>query len=555
MKKRFVFVLFGMFYYSLLSFASEKKDVTFNQNGYVFRIIDDNKVELIEIPQKYKKLQVENAPINFTEIITYKKKQYDLVSIANHTFSDIHRGNRIVLQIPSTVNNIGIDNHIDDLFYNYTTYNKWLDEERTILLNRNSDSIVWVNKLKASRFKTLPLPITLKKVPVWFWECFPNLQTVVFPEELDKTSIQQLLDDCTPYMKGNMLFLITSNKTGEVIWKSPLCSHVTILDYPSAWRAEHEYIIKKHFTDLEICNVDGCEYPCILLDGIPYNSFNGKPAITLGTKQRFDKDTLSLSHNQFYIATRGFITSQSPKHINVVNNTKGVIRFDSDILEYVSELVKADDITTSFIRINTFYIDTISTPYENYFGNFYNPLTNDLFLLNKHDTLEISIKDKDENKHVMLNYIEKLVALQGAKHIIYNVERAEALSSFEKTNIERIRAAGGSVSPSEVYTIVEVQPEFPGGLSECMKFLQKNIRYPAICQEKGIQGRVVVQFVVGTNGDIEDIRIFKSVNPLLDQEAIRVISIMPPWKPGMQKGKAVRTRFTMPVTFRLSKGV
>lgn len=108
------------------------------------------------------------------------------------------------------------------------------------------------------------------------------------------------------------------------------------------------------------------------------------------------------------------------------------------------------------------------------------------------------------------------------------------------------------VGEDEIFKVVEKQPEFPGGMSEMMKYLQKNIKYPAICQKQGIQGRVIVQFVVDTDGSIKDAHVLNPVNPHLDKEALRVVNSMPKWKPGMQKGKNVRVRFTIPVTFKLS---
>ena len=104
----------------------------------------------------------------------------------------------------------------------------------------------------------------------------------------------------------------------------------------------------------------------------------------------------------------------------------------------------------------------------------------------------------------------------------------------------------------EIFQVVENQPEFPGGMAELMKYLQKNIKYPTVCQEQGIQGRVIVQFVVNSDGSIVDPQVVKPVNPYLDKEALRVVSSMPNWKPGEQRGKKVRVRFTLPVTFRLS---
>ena len=103
-----------------------------------------------------------------------------------------------------------------------------------------------------------------------------------------------------------------------------------------------------------------------------------------------------------------------------------------------------------------------------------------------------------------------------------------------------------------VFIYVEQQPEFPGGMSELMKHLHKNIKYPTICQKEGIQGRVIVQFIVNEDGSISEAEVIKPVNPLLDSEALRLVYTMPNWIPGKQMGKPVRARFSIPVTFRLS---
>lgn len=103
----------------------------------------------------------------------------------------------------------------------------------------------------------------------------------------------------------------------------------------------------------------------------------------------------------------------------------------------------------------------------------------------------------------------------------------------------------------EVFMVAEHMPEFPGGMGELIKYLQKTIKYPSISQDNGVQGRVVVQFIVNTDGSIVDPVVVKSVDPYLDKEAIRVVKAMPKWKPGQQRGKAVRVKFTLPVQFRL----
>ena len=106
-------------------------------------------------------------------------------------------------------------------------------------------------------------------------------------------------------------------------------------------------------------------------------------------------------------------------------------------------------------------------------------------------------------------------------------------------------------SAQQIFTVVEKQPEFPGGTAELFKYLSKAIKYPVIAQENGIQGRVVCSFVVNRDGSIVDIQVMRGVDPSLDKEAIRVISETPKWKPGEQRGKPVRVRFILPVQFRL----
>lgn len=108
-----------------------------------------------------------------------------------------------------------------------------------------------------------------------------------------------------------------------------------------------------------------------------------------------------------------------------------------------------------------------------------------------------------------------------------------------------------TVDDNQIFDFLEEMPEFPGGEAEMMKWLGKNVVYPAIAQENNIQGRVMVGFVVEKNGTVSDVKILRGVDPSLDKEAARVVKSMPKWKPGMQTGKPVRCRFTIPVTFRL----
>ena len=102
-----------------------------------------------------------------------------------------------------------------------------------------------------------------------------------------------------------------------------------------------------------------------------------------------------------------------------------------------------------------------------------------------------------------------------------------------------------------IFQVVEEMPKFPGGLQEAMVFIGKNIKYPVAAQEARIEGRVIVQFVVGKDGSVSDIHTVRGVSPELDAEAIRVVSMMPKWIPGKQRGKAVAVKYTMPIMFRL----
>ena len=112
-----------------------------------------------------------------------------------------------------------------------------------------------------------------------------------------------------------------------------------------------------------------------------------------------------------------------------------------------------------------------------------------------------------------------------------------------------------TASPAEgtVFEVVEQMPEYPGGMSAMMAFIGKNIKYPVAAQKAKIQGRVVIQFIVNTEGDIISPKVLRSADPLLDAEAIRLTTIMPKWKPGIQKGQAVNVKYAVPIMFRLQE--
>jgi TonB family protein len=104
-----------------------------------------------------------------------------------------------------------------------------------------------------------------------------------------------------------------------------------------------------------------------------------------------------------------------------------------------------------------------------------------------------------------------------------------------------------------VFVIVEDMPEFPGGSNALAKYLKENVKYPEEARKKGIQGRVFVNFVVDVDGKVVNVRIVRGVHPLLDAEALRVVNAMPKWEPGKQRGKPVRTAYTIPINFMIGQ--
>lgn len=103
-----------------------------------------------------------------------------------------------------------------------------------------------------------------------------------------------------------------------------------------------------------------------------------------------------------------------------------------------------------------------------------------------------------------------------------------------------------------VFDVVEVMPQYPGGIPQMMKFISSNIKYPKDAIKKGMQGAVVVQFVVEPDGSVSNVHVVRRVFPSLDKEAVRMVKAMPKWSPGMQNGKPVRVRFNVPIRFSLN---
>ncbi len=127
-----------------------------------------------------------------------------------------------------------------------------------------------------------------------------------------------------------------------------------------------------------------------------------------------------------------------------------------------------------------------------------------------------------------------------------DVDQNEVLEEYVAPEVEE-----EEVVEAEVFTIVEEMPEYPGGLNKLTDYLSKNIKYPQMARESGIQGRVFVNFVVEPDGSVSNVNVMRSLGGGCDEEAVRVVKAMPKWKPGRQRGKAVRVSYILPIVFKL----
>lgn len=140
----------------------------------------------------------------------------------------------------------------------------------------------------------------------------------------------------------------------------------------------------------------------------------------------------------------------------------------------------------------------------------------------------------------------------GALDVKGNSDNGEILKVTQRVADEPVKPAEEKPEvENKVFEVVEQMPSFPGGPAALTKYLSDNIKYPVVAQENGVQGRVVVSFVVERDGSITDVKVARSVDPSLDREAMRVVRSMPHWIPGKQNGSAVRVKYNVPVSFRL----
>ena len=159
------------------------------------------------------------------------------------------------------------------------------------------------------------------------------------------------------------------------------------------------------------------------------------------------------------------------------------------------------------------------------------------------------VKEEDEIK---LDEVQKSDKAVGAFTVEGNDEVGGAVLKA-KEDIAAPEPPKHVVEETKIFTVVEQMPMFPGGDAALMGYLRDNMHYPTVAAENGVQGRVVVGFVVERDGSITDVNVLRSVDPSLDREAMRVVKAMPKWTPGTQLGKPVSVKYTLPVKFSLQK--
>ena len=174
------------------------------------------------------------------------------------------------------------------------------------------------------------------------------------------------------------------------------------------------------------------------------------------------------------------------------------------------------------------------------------------------DWYKKALRCAEANTRLGIMYSEGVGVLQNNKTAAWYfqvaVEKGDSVVALERLNqlLESGEVDRAELVDNNIYEVVEENAMFPGGDPECYAWLSRHVKYPPVAQEQGIQGRVFVQFVVEKDGSISDVKAIRSPDPSLSQEAERVVKLMPKWKPAYQNNKPVRSRFNLPVMFRLS---
>ncbi|MBR0488740.1 MAG: TonB family protein [Prevotella sp.] len=166
---------------------------------------------------------------------------------------------------------------------------------------------------------------------------------------------------------------------------------------------------------------------------------------------------------------------------------------------------------------------------------------------------EIKKDDQVKNQVVSQDEVMEKKEAIGSFNVEGNSDKGATLKVEQQLKEEKVEEKPKEDLSRKVFDVVEKMPSYPGGNGALQKWLASNITYPAAAAENGVEGRVIVAFVVEPDGSVSDVRIARGVDPSLDREALSVVKRMPKWIPGMQNGSPVRVKFNVPVTFKLQK--
>ena len=167
-------------------------------------------------------------------------------------------------------------------------------------------------------------------------------------------------------------------------------------------------------------------------------------------------------------------------------------------------------------------------------------------------TPPVITEDSKVNEDKEMKSIEELNETK-VQISIATVEGTNDKNAVDIAELKEHKVIVEDKEPEKPFVSVEQMPQFPGGDAELMKFIGSNLKYPTIAAENGIEGRVVIRFVVGKDGNVSDVQVVRSLDPSCDKEAVRVVKTMPKWVPGKQNGRNVPVYYTLPVLFKLQK--
>ena len=165
-------------------------------------------------------------------------------------------------------------------------------------------------------------------------------------------------------------------------------------------------------------------------------------------------------------------------------------------------------------------------------------------------TAPVIRKDEEVNEDDELKSQDELTQTK-VQISIADVKGNDELNGKDIADLQEVITQTPEVQKEEPYDMVEQMPQFPGGPAELLKYIAKNLKYPIIAQENGIQGKVILRFVVNAKGYVEDIKVLRSLDPYCDKEAVRVVKSLPQWIPGKQNGRNVPVYYTCPIVFKL----